>query len=277
MSDLHKHIRWEREKGRSLLQASYRAALGEDGQRIAAAQAEIDSVYEELRPKVAGALAAGLRVAEIADLLGVSRQKIYEFRGRERDSEKELQIEALSHLGAAGASTPDQLAALLEVTTDEALSALRVLEKNGAVRTAMSGYGADLVTYYKLTESGAATVERWVLGTDREPRRMTIYAEIGLNEREALRKVALDMFGPEFYAIIEPGTVNSQTSPELAFSVPADTPEAAVAQGRERLEELRRLAGVPSRIPEITAVAPAGPLHLLFGADRAQLVKIDDA
>jgi DNA-binding MarR family transcriptional regulator len=277
MSELHKNIRWETEKGRSLLQASYRAALGEDGQRIGAAQAELDSVYENLRPKVTGALAAGLRVAEVADLLGISRQKIYEFRGHERDSETELQIEALSHLGAAGASTPDQLAALLGVTADEALSALRALEKDGAVRTAMSGYGADLATYYKLTESGAARVERWVLGTDREPRRMTIYAEIGIDEREALREVAIDMFGPEFHAIIEPGTVNSQTSPELAFSVPADTPEIAIAKGRERLEELRRLAGVAPRIPQITAIATAGPLHLLFGAGRTQLLEVDNA
>jgi hypothetical protein len=277
MSELHKNIRREAQKSRSLLQASYRAALTEEGERISAAQAELDAVYEELGPKVTGAVAAGLRVAEIAQLLGLSRQKIYELRGRGRDGVAELQIEILTHLGASGALIPDQLAAQLELGVDEVLPALSVLEKDGAVRTMMSGYGASLDTYFKLTDVGAARVERWVLGTDREPRRMSVYAEISAGEKEALRSVAIDVLGPEWFAIIEPGTVNLQTSPEIAFSVPADTPEEAIDRGRERLQELRRLAGVKSRIPRITAIAPAGPLHLLFGADRAQLLDVDDA
>lgn len=106
---------------------------------------------------------------------------------------------------------------------------------------------------------------------------MTVYAEIDLDEREALREVAIDIFGPEFHAIIEPGTVSDQGSPELAFSVPADTPDDAVARGRERLAELRHLAGVEWKAPVITAIAPAGPLHLLFGADREKIGEFGDA
>ncbi|HEY2717365.1 MAG TPA: hypothetical protein VGI73_14195, partial [Solirubrobacterales bacterium] len=122
--------------------------------------------------------------------------------------------------------------------------------------------------HFKITKDGAIAVERWMLKPEQEPTRITVYAAIDVREKEAIRDVAIDLLGPEWFAIIEPDTVHGQDTPELAFHVVADNGDDAIAKARERMDELREMAGVRRRPAVITALAPAGPLRLTFGRDR---------
>jgi DNA-binding MarR family transcriptional regulator len=260
-------------KTRALVLALHHSALEEAGERIAAAQGDLEETYANLGPLIAGALGARMQISQIAQLTGISRQKVYELRDRQLGQTEDLEMRTLAQLGASGALTAAQIASQLGLSADQVTAATATLEAGGLIRVVMSGYrGGSTETYYKMSDEGANALERWMLGPEREPTRMCAYVAIAASEQEALRGVAIELFGPDWFAILEPGTVNGQTEPELAFHVVATGGEDAVARARERIEELRRLAGLAPRPAVISAMAPAGPLHLTYGRDRDWMV-----
>ena len=251
------------------MQALYRRALAEAGDTIRAAEDQLDAEVERIAVQVHGAISSGIGVSEIAELTGLSRQKIYDLRKRQQVIEEDLDMQILAQLGAAGALTAGQVCGQLGLDKDLVIKVIGELEARGLVRPLMSRYeGGQVETHFKITKDGAIAVERWMLGPEQEPTRVSVYAAIDMNEKEAIRDVAIDLFGPEWFAIIEPETIHGQDTPELAFHVVADSGDDAVIKARERMDELRQMAGVRPRPPVITALAPAGPLHLTFGRDR---------
>ena len=183
-------------------------------------------------------------------------------------------MRALAQLGASGALTISQVSSQLSVADTKAALAIEELERDGLVKPLMSSYeGGQAVTYFKITPDGAEALEHWMLDPEKEPARVTVYVAIGMDEKEGLRNVAIDFFGPEWFAIIEPGTVRDQRDPELAFHVAAENSDEAVARARSRVQELRKVARLEPRPVAITTLMPAGPLHMTFGHRRAWMTE----
>ena len=251
------------------MQTLYRRMLAEIGDAIKAAQGQLDAEIGRIGVQIDGAIGAGIRVSEIAELTGLSRQKVYDLRDRQRGTQDDLDMRVLAQLGAAGALTAAQVTAHLKLDEKLITKTMGDLESRGFVKPLMSTYQSGRSeTHFKLTQAGAVAVERWMLEPEQEPTRVSVYAAIDIGEKEALWDVAIDVFGAEWFAIIEPGTVHGQDTPELAFHVVAESWDDAVVKARERVDELRVMAGVSSRPAVITALVPAGPLHLTFGRDR---------
>ena len=252
----------------------HRGALEEAGEKIVMTQSQLDSVIGRVGVQIAGAVGAGMKISEIAELTGLSRQKIYELRDRYRGDLEDLNMRALAQLGASGALTISQVSSQLSVVEPRVASAIEELERGGLVKPLMSSYeGGETVTYFKITPPGAEALERWMLDPEKEPARVTVYVAIGMDEKEGLRDVAINFFGPEWFAIIEPGTVRDQRDPELAFHVAAENSEEAVARARSRVQELRKVAKLEPRPVAITALLPAGPLHMTFGHRKSWMTE----
>lgn len=269
MSNLHQKRRRAAAKSRALVLALHRQALAEAGEKIATAQAEVDDELARVGAQVAGAISAGMRITEIAELTGLSRQKIYELRERYRGNPEDVNMQVLAQLGASGALTSTQIAGQLNLDTHQAEAAVGALEAAGVVKPLMSTYqGGSEETYFKITSDGEERLERWMFGRNQEPDRMSVYVSIGEDEKEALRDVAVDLFGAEWFAIIERDAIHALATPELAFHVVAENPEEAALRARERVDELRRLAKLEPAPTLVSAVYPSGPLHLTFGRRR---------
>jgi hypothetical protein len=273
MSDLNKALHLSKSRSRAWMQALYRQNLADAGESIKTAENQLDTQLKRVGTLIDGSIAAGIRVSEIAEITGLSRQKIYDLRDRQRPDEEDLNMRILARLGAAGALTVSQLSGELRVAEEPVAAEMTDLERQHLVSPLMSSYeGGHSETHFKISTKGAVAVERWMLEPGQEPARVSVYAAIGLREMEAIRQVAIDVFGPEWFAIIQPGTLIGQELPELAFFVVADNGDDAVIKARARLDELRSMAGVRPQTAVITALAPAGPLHLTFGRDRDSIV-----
>jgi DNA-binding MarR family transcriptional regulator len=262
MSDLHRHQRRTALKSRALIHALYRQALEDAGEKIAQAQAELQGEIDRVGLQISGAVDSGISISEIAGLTGLSRQKLYELRQRQQGNLEDLDMRLLAQLAASGALTPSQLSAQLRVEESTVAQILRELEDEGAVRPLISFYeGGEETAHLKISASGEEKLERWMLTPEREPTRMCVYVALEEEEKEPLRAVAMDVFGPEWFAVLESETVRGQSAPELAFYVVAKDSEEAVAAARSRIGELRQLAKVQQRPAVVTAVAPADPLR----------------
>lgn len=274
MSELYKRQRSVAAKSRALVLALHRQTLEEAGERIAAAQGQLDTEISRIGVQIAGAVGAGMRISEIAQLTGLSRQKLYELRDRHMGEIDELDMRTLAQLGASGALPIARVSDQLQVANAHVEVVVRELEEKEFVKPLMSSYeGGRQETFFKLTPAGEEALERWMLDSRLEPARMSVYVAIDSSEQGALRAVAEKVFGPEWFALIEMGTMSGQQSPELAFNVVAESQAEAVAQTRDRMAELRRLAKLKPREVVITALSPAGPLHLTFGHRRSWMTE----
>ena len=209
---------------------------------------------EAVELQLPAAVAAGLSVTQIAELTGLSRQKIYELRDRHEPSAGDLATQILVRLAAEGAQSLDDLQGGLGVRDETA--ARRVLDAlllRGAVRPAITQYeGGSPDEWFLITPLGEAELET-LLEISVPERRMAVYAVVSPDELPELIAVAEDVLGERF-AVLEPGTLDGQAHTEIGFFVHAADGDAAAKHGRQRIEELRRAAGVTSRPTIITAV-----------------------
>src|SRR5690348_8144602 len=100
---LSRDLRRRRARSRSLLQGLSRSALQEAGDRLAAADAAQQAAIDTIAAHLPAAFAAGLTVTQIAELTGLSRQKVYELRKQTGAGSDDLQRQILIRLAAEGA------------------------------------------------------------------------------------------------------------------------------------------------------------------------------
>jgi hypothetical protein len=243
-----------------------RRALAEGGARLAAARNGVDAETERLGVLVASAAGAGLTVSRIAELTGLTRQKVYELRDRYAATDVDLEERALAQVASGGATSRPSLAQALQQDADVVDALVERLLTEGSLQTVVTHYrGGEPEGWVQITRAGERQLEEWFEGDAARPARMAVYTAMDPDERKRLVAAATEVFGAEWFAVVEPGTVHAQTWPELAFHVIAHDPGEAVVRGRERLAELRELAELPPGPAVVTAVAPADPWHATFG------------
>jgi transcriptional regulator with XRE-family HTH domain len=257
---LHRDLRRQRERSRGLLLAATRHALAELGDELVEAHRAEESALDAVAHYLPGALAAGLSVSDVAELTGLSRQKIYELRRRHTFAEDEASSRVLVQLAAGGPQPVDAIThALDDLSREQVEDALGDLRATNAVTTFSTEYETGTPEeWFALTAEGEARLGDLPVPDDR-PKQSIVYARIHDDERSKLEAAAVAVFGTERFGFIPPGTVSGQEWTELAFPVAAENADAALALGRERLEELRRAAGISQRPAIITAISP-GPL-----------------
>jgi hypothetical protein len=118
----------------------------------------------------------------------------------------------------------------------------------------------------QITADGEQALCEWLVGPDGALARFAVYFPFDASEREALSAAALEAFGPEWWALLEPNTVSGQELPELAFTVFADDPRGALSAGMRRFAELRHDAGLAALHYAATDVARLDGLQSRFGA-----------
>lgn len=252
------------ERGKALLQRLHRQALNEAGAALSSARRVADEQAARIAKLVPGALAAGLSASEIAERVGLSRQRIYELRSSPPPGQG-VEQRILGLLATEGALTGPAIAGRLDEAGGTVQSRLEALKSGGLVREAVARYadGTEPTVYFGLTAEGEAALEQqfWNGLRGGDAPRFAVYAPLEAAAVDAVVPHAAKVFGEEGFAVVSPGTVSGQPLPELAFRVAAATPDEAVARGRERLGELLALAGMEDRPAVIAAIAPADPVR----------------
>jgi DNA-binding phage protein len=256
-------------RSRALVRNLSRQALEEAGERLAVAQQRADHEFELIAQHIAGAIGVGLSISEIARLTGLSRPKVYELRDRYRPADGELEMRVLAQLAASGGLSTEQLADQLDESLARLREAIEALEARTHVRLALTYYDAsDPTELYRIAPDAYPTLERWILRTGEEPQQMSVYVVLDPTEQEAIREAAIQVLGPELFAVIEPGTVGDQDGPELGFSLAAGDFDEAVARAGERMRELRAVAGLEPKPVLIKAVLEGRPGYLATAVRR---------
>lgn len=256
-------------RSRAIVQSLSRQALEEAGERLAVAQQRADDELELIAQHIAGAIGVGISISEIARLTGLSRPKVYELRDRYRPADSELEMRVLAQLAASGGLSSEQLADQLDVSLDRVRRAIGALEERSHVRLALTYYDAsDPTALYRIAPDAYPTLERWILRTGEEPQLMSVYVVLDNADKEAIREAAIQVLGPELFAVIEPGTVGDQDGPELGFSVAAGDFDKAVARAGERMRELRAAAGLEPKPVLIRAILEGRPGYLATAVRR---------
>jgi DNA-binding MarR family transcriptional regulator len=253
-------IRRQQQRSRSLLLALSRNALQEAGQRLSDARASEQHALRMIGQQVNVALRAGMRISEIAELTGLTRQKVYELRDAHGDSAEDLEALVLTQLAASGGQSVEGLVGQLrDVDADGVRRMLADLQQRGLVRVAATHYGTDETFDQSLliTPDGEAHLEE-LLAAEPGLVRLSVYVAFDPDERPALEAAARDVFGTERFSIIEPGTASDVVLPELAFFLVAADGQQAISLARGRMAEVRAAAGLEPRLPEYIVVAPAG-------------------
>lgn len=253
-------LRRQQQRSRSLLLALSRSALLEAGQKLSAARAREQDALQTIGQQVNVALRAGVRISEIADLTGLTRQKVYELRDAHGGNAEDLEALVLTQLAASGGQSVEGLVGQLrDVDTEDARRMLADLQQRGLVRVAVTHYGTGETVDRALliTPDGEAYLEE-LLAAETGLVRMSAYVAFAPEERSAIEAAARDVFGTERFSIIEPGTASDVVLPELAFFLVATDGQQAVAQARERMDEVRAAAALEPRPPVHIVITPTG-------------------
>jgi hypothetical protein len=253
-------IRREERRNRALLRALNEEALEEAGTRIRRAQAELNRQQDRVAVSIASATEAGLPVAEISELTGLSRQKIYELRDRIRGGGDQFLRRLLAQLIAAGSqATPVSLAEELGAPVgkvEEGLEALRDKRLLEPVR--ITGADGVKTTVFRPTATAIKEIEGWVLRSDHPEGRWRLFVGLEPEEVQSLMRV-LDQAAQELeLVILEPEANDDDVlGPELGLVVRASDEREAVDEGSRQVRRLRQQANLPEQPVLVSALAPA--------------------
>lgn len=100
----------------------------------------------------------------------------------------------------------------------------------------------------------------------------TVYVPMLAEQRPALE---LDVFGPDWFAVLEPGTVRDQGLADLAFNVTAPSFDGAREQAAIRPRELYAAAGIDGAGRSGPSCPPTSGTAVLAGRDRVHLARAD--
>lgn len=148
------------EQTKGLVRALHQSELQAAGARRAVALHAAEQELDRIARRIPEALQAGLSMSEVSRLTGISRQTLYELKGR-YGSVKDLRLAVLQSL-ALERSTATELADRLGRSRDEISPILDEFEANewieGDVREYLDG-GADWD--YGLLIAGMTALENW--------------------------------------------------------------------------------------------------------------------
>ena len=242
-----------------------RERLAAAGDRIRRARELIVEETEDIATLLDPYLLSGVSPTDAAELLGMSRQSVYDLRQRGIAQSTGLERRLLAYLAVGGAAS---LTGLVERThaADAAVGRAveTLLEANLITRVVMQYEGGTPEPWYRASEAGLAALEEWVWRTNDRPQMWTVYLPMAPEERGALERVATDVFGAEWFAVLEPGTVRDQNLAELAFNVAAASFDGAREQAAIRTRELYATAGIDGGWA-IRTILPADVWHAVFG------------
>jgi hypothetical protein len=218
---------------------------------------------------VEAAVRSGTPMTQLAEILGVRRQRLHEQRQALLGDPAFTPLLLLVELACNGHLTADALASKLGVAVEIVQGELVRLLRSQLVQAAAAGYekGSE-VTYYGITSDGELEIQASLhgrLGSDGREPSWTVYYPIDPSEEARLHEVAVEMLGHDWFAILAPGTVRGQNLPELAFSVPAVDQREARVRGEERFRELRERAKLPAQHFPPAEVLEADGYHAVFG------------
>jgi DNA-binding MarR family transcriptional regulator len=122
---------------------------------LSQADAELDRIAELLP----GALSAGLSLSEIARITGVSRPTLYELQ-RRRGGARDVDLELLVALAAAGPQSPTELSKSVGVSAARLRNTVERLVEKGWLERLEGPGGVRLAT----TQAGEAALDGWDFG-----------------------------------------------------------------------------------------------------------------
>jgi DNA-binding MarR family transcriptional regulator len=99
-----------RVRGKALVEALYRHELVEAGDQRKAALADAQRQLKRIGQHVAGAVAAGVSLAEVARLTGVSRPTLYELLDSQEKGAADVRFEVLAAVACEGAASAGMVA-----------------------------------------------------------------------------------------------------------------------------------------------------------------------
>jgi hypothetical protein len=246
-----------RKQARAAVQELYRQALAAAGHR----RSELEHASEEELARIGdlavGALAAGMRLTEVASLAHTSRPTLYALRAKAIERGTNLEYQVLSAAAAYGGISVESLAGITRRPASEIQELCIGLLSAGLLdaRGAASGATEKTVAYYGITELGEDRLATLVRELGRIPD-TTFFAYLPIDpaHKDAIYEAALARFPPAEFAMIAPGTTSDMTVPELAFPVRAASEFEAHGRAATIFSDIFRAAGVEE---------PPGPIRLL--------------
>lgn len=146
-----------------MLQVLHRNELSESGRRLMAGREETQRELRRIATILPAARYAGLTMAEISRLTGLSRPTLYSLEKRRGTGERDITIAILGALGGMGPQTSEQLAGVIKIAEDAVAEALAELAARELV-AALVGYytPSSPTTFLMLTEAGAELLQTLV-------------------------------------------------------------------------------------------------------------------
>jgi transcriptional regulator with XRE-family HTH domain len=227
--------------------AAVRSELDAIGDRLARARVDESAELDRSAALVQVGTDAGLRLHEIADRVGISRQTLLNARtsgrgGPERRLNVDVRLacalgvgeakseQALIDAVAHGPIHPHQVSAALSRLMDAGDARL--------VSTRISGDRA--VSYYRLTELGASRLPgRLRQATISPAREWIVYIASTSQEANAIVSAAELLLGKHEVAVIPAGTRFDMRVPEVAWRVEASSSEEAMQVAISQMRQLR--------------------------------------
>lgn len=159
MTPLHRDIEVRRARGLALVQTLHRHELQEAGSARKAALEDADAQLERIAQHLPGALQAGLTVAEVSRITGVSRQTVYDLQKRKTSPDRRFAI-----LSALAGESPQPVSALAE-DADQAVAGRELIDRLAAQGLVDLGHDAAGVETASLTPDGEDTLGAWEFGS----------------------------------------------------------------------------------------------------------------
>jgi DNA-binding MarR family transcriptional regulator len=159
-------IQVERESGKALVRTMHLSEVQAAGAARAAALHEADVQIDRIARVLPAALASGLSVAELSRSAGVSRQTIYELKGR-YGSDDDLELAAMQVLVTRAPLTLEELAELVGRDVSEVGPIVDALVDAKSARWSVREepeLGEVNVLY--LTENGRTLLQYWWMQDD---------------------------------------------------------------------------------------------------------------
>jgi DNA-binding phage protein len=163
MSSTDRERRLTQARSSSVIKSLHARGLAEAGAARAAALEEAEKQLDRIARLLHDALQGGVSMTEIARVSGVSRQTLYELRGRYGDT-ADLRFAVLQSLATQGPSMADQVAEHVGRPESEVVPLLAELADGGLAGWELGGEGArfvggDFECY--LTLEGLRALEEW--------------------------------------------------------------------------------------------------------------------
>lgn len=237
--------------------AGLREALNACGQRRVAAEERRAAETERVGALAALAELAGVRVNEVAERTGVSRQTVHSQRGAVSEYRLPLDTRVLAALLGPQARTDVDLVGQLArgpIQPFQVEGAINDLEYRGDLRRAGVLPGEHSRTILKITVQGQARFPLMLWQATAPPsRRWVVCVASSEEEASSIEEEGSALLGADQVMVI-PRCTSDMTGPEVAFVIEADDDLSAWREAASRMAELRQRVGGDQDPPVVRAI-----------------------